>query len=382
MRKERSFRKKICIGCSNEYLTNSNISNYCTKECRDLSIFKLESEKLIKSGLKDKDYVICQLCNHALINIGLGHFKRYHKEYNIQRYKEEFPNNKTQTDSLLLKKGEGGKTGGARMREDEHRKRLSEAYSGEKNPMHSSNTTDLFRKELSPFTSEFYKKKFSDLTDEECHRLAEIKKYSFEKKSHTQIRYWTERGMTEDEAKIKISSLQKTFSLEICIEKYGVGRGTERWKDRQEKWVKKVFNENTYIGGGKSIIGKNFNDKLENIIPEKYTLLSGNNEKFIRDKDRVFKYDLTIIDLKLIFEFNGDYWHCNPEKWTADQINKSKNKTAKEIWDYDLAKKNTAEKHGYKVIYIWESEYIKDPIGILQKCLEEINKERDKKNNT
>jgi len=66
--------------------------------------------------------------------------------------------------------------------------------------------------------------------------------------------------------------------------------------------------------------------------------------------------DIFIPELNLIIEYFGDYWHCNPNKYSADYINKKKNLTAKEIWDYDNSKLELIKSYGYNLEVIWESE--------------------------
>ena len=51
-----------------------------------------------------------------------------------------------------------------------------------------------------------------------------------------------------------------------------------------------------------------------------------------------------------IIEFNGDYWHCNPNIFPSDYFNSVKQKTANEIWDYDKRKKECAEEYNNKVL--------------------------------
>jgi G:T-mismatch repair DNA endonuclease (very short patch repair protein) len=71
-------------------------------------------------------------------------------------------------------------------------------------------------------------------------------------------------------------------------------------------------------------------------------------------------FDIYIPKYNLLIEYNGDYWHCNPNKYDFDYLNVKKNKTAKEIWDYDKNKLYLAKKNGYNCIVIWESDYKKN----------------------
>lgn len=52
------------------------------------------------------------------------------------------------------------------------------------------------------------------------------------------IEFYLEKGLSAEEAKEKLSQFQKNFSKEICIEKHGIYKGIEIWKNRQEKWQK------------------------------------------------------------------------------------------------------------------------------------------------
>jgi len=49
--------------------------------------------------------------------------------------------------------------------------------------------------------------------------------------------YWMEQGYSEEESLEKVTNRQTTFSKEICIEKYGEKEGLQRWMTRQEKWM-------------------------------------------------------------------------------------------------------------------------------------------------
>jgi G:T-mismatch repair DNA endonuclease (very short patch repair protein) len=71
-------------------------------------------------------------------------------------------------------------------------------------------------------------------------------------------------------------------------------------------------------------------------------------------------FDIYVPKYNLLIEYNGDYWHCNPKKYEADYYNKKKNKTAKEIWEYDKNKLYLAKNYGYNCIVIWEADYKKN----------------------
>ena len=85
----------------------------------------------------------------------------------------------------------------------------------------------------------------------------------------------------------------------------------------------------------------------------------------------MFIYDFVFND-KLI-EINGDYWHCNPKFYDETFYNKSKQKTAKELWEIDARKREIAEQNGYKLLVVWENDYNTNPNTVIEKCLEFLN---------
>lgn len=70
------------------------------------------------------------------------------------------------------------------------------------------------------------------------------------------------------------------------------------------------------------------------------------------------RYDIFLIDYNTLIEYNGNYWHCNPELYTSDYFNKKKNMFAWQIWEQDKLKKELAEKNGYKLFIIWERDFM------------------------
>ena len=64
-------------------------------------------------------------------------------------------------------------------------------------------------------------------------------------RSTVQIKHWTNKGFTEEEAKEKVreQQLKRSFTLEKCIKKYGEEEGTKKYNERQEKWLNTLNNK-------------------------------------------------------------------------------------------------------------------------------------------
>ena len=247
---------------------------------------------------------------------------------------------------------------------------------GDKNCNSKKNSTQERRNSMSPRNIAFYERKYPNLSHEEHLKL---QKEFFEKNrlavkkaiKPTNIEYYLNQGMSEEEAKIALKNRQTTFTYEKCIKKYGEELGKEKFIERQQNWkssLQKAFNHcgSKYT---QSAISNNMIkilcEKINIEIPKYELCLINNNIKKIKTH---YFYDFYYKDK--IIEFNGDYWHCNPKYWNADKINKSFKKPAKDIWEKDLDKKICAENQGYKVLIVWESEYKENKEETLKKCID------------
>ena len=56
------------------------------------------------------------------------------------------------------------------------------------------------------------------------------------KPSSNKIEFWTNKGLSEEDANILLSERQSTFSLEKCIEKHGNEKGLFVFNERQKNW--------------------------------------------------------------------------------------------------------------------------------------------------
>jgi len=247
---------------------------------------------------------------------------------------------------------------------------------GEKNPAHSSNCTELERRQRSPKCIEFYELRYPDKTDEErqemlTKHIEKTAKSLTPEKHQTKKEYWIAKGYSEEEAKEKVHERQQTFSLEKCIKKYGEEKGREIFEERQRKWQQKLREHFETHGDGRSPQSLFANDLVDSIC-ERLEISIPEKEKYITDGDTKKHYSYDFQYKNILIEFNGDYWHCNPKIYQPNYYNKSIGMTAQEKWNIDNEKIQCAEKYGYKVLTIWESESNNDFSGTVDKCLKFI----------
>jgi hypothetical protein len=359
--KERDKKEFCCKNCGETYLSNSMASQFCTIDCR--------KEFKVKDGKEPgKDYVVCKICNRATSNVTGVHL-RNHPGWTAEKYKSQFLGELVIAANVLDRITEGSKKAGSKMREPEHRKRLSKMYSGENNPMHKSKTTEEKRKSISPFSPLFYIERYPNLSESEAIVMAKNKLSENSVISWVKEEYWIGKGYTQEEAKKIISEKQSTFSLEKCIEKYGEEAGKKRWGDRQEKWAKN-YKKSNYSKKSQELFTSLYpivKNKFKNIYfatlnENKEIVDSGKNHEFrLRLNNRIILPDFYIEDNNKIIEFDGIYWHDHVRR------NKPENKKREDEKDRELINS------GYSILRITEKEWEDFPGDTIKKCMDFIN---------
>ena len=85
-----------------------------------------------------------------------------------------------------------------------------------------------------------------------------------------------------------------------------------------------------------------------------------------------YLYDFFFPDLMLIIEYQGNYWHANPEQYPPGTLLPIQTKglvRVEDIWDRDLKKRMAAIRAGYKLTYVWESDYNLRGMAIVYEIL-------------
>jgi very-short-patch-repair endonuclease len=120
--------------------------------------------------------------------------------------------------------------------------------------------------------------------------------------------------------------------------------------------------------------------KTTNIIIPKYYWK--NKEWFLKNGKKIYFYDLTFPDNKIIIEYNGHMWHPNKNILSEDEWTNWKRLGDKLSADIchkkDIEKKEFAEKSGYLVLEIWSDENLDLQIEKIKQVLyDEFNKNRN-----
>ena len=182
-----------------------------------------------------------------------------------------------------------------------------------------------------------------------------------------------------------------------CIEKYGVSHPSQipaaleqRTKTRTHKFLNSIFNGNRLGNLIAPLWTRNqfttvqeeypfqcikcktvFDDNLEDgKIPKCPKCFKQNNiskmEIEFLDKLQIDNRQKYIKPFKVdgvknnkIFEFLGDYWHGNPNRFNHGDINKKNKKTYGELYTNTISKFKSLFDRNYTIYYMWEYDYNK-----------------------
>lgn len=285
----------------------------------------------------------------------------------IEYYQEHYPELSSLEQEELLKQAK------------ENNVKKHKSIAGKNNPMHKSKTTLQKRKECSPNSIEFYNKHYPDITQEEREQMLLKHRENVKNKvksaiKQTNIEYYLNQGMSEEEAKQALHERQSTFTLEKCIKRYGDEKGKLVWQKRQDKWITTLYNKFNKEWIAQSEIAKDFINKLMSVL--NITDRSKCTELSLRDNKNKKTYSFDFYYNNVLIEFNGDYWHANPKIYNSDKIFSRHGNELKitDIWVKDKQKKEFAESLGYKVIVIWESDYRANADSVIKYCCEQCKK--------
>ena len=194
--------------------------------------------------------------------------------------------------------------------------------------------------------------------------------------SKRSLDYWIKESNGDIEiAKKKLSDYQRR-DKKFYVEKYGEISGTEKYE---------LVKRKRFLGGFIEPCSK-FQKEIEDFILEKKVSVYGRSSPwvfFLENGDRkihcqsMYIPDIVLKDEKLIIECFGDYWHCNPTKYSSEFFHEVIKKTAKEIQEKDNRKLEYYKSKGFDILVIWESGWNNNKDFYKQRILDEINKKRN-----
>lgn len=147
--------------------------------------------------------------------------------------------------------------------------------------------------------------------------------------------------------KYKLEQNQHHFCSAKCRQEWyaNVWSQTDEWKEASRQRAVKILSENSVITLTKP-------QSAVNDILDSLEIAYKNEEPFV-----YYAVDNYLIDLNLIIEVMGDYWHGSPLKY-SDGLNEKQAK----VVTRDKAKRTFIKKYyDISVLYIWEYDALKRP---------------------
>ena len=288
--------------------------------CKECFETKIIPDTYLEYTLENSDiWVECKICKFRAKDI-TAHIKIVHNE-KIENYKLVYGPIKS--------------------------KEILDRVKGENNPAYNHGG------KLSPFS-----KNNKNITEEQrLENLQTIIKTRTENGNNTTSLEYYLKKTNGDEIKAKelLSKRQTTFSLEICIEKFGVELGLSKWQERQEKWAKSFkkcnfskISQELFKSIHEGYIGNVYYATHNRVEMSEYQ-----NKEYILKLNKSFcRPDFICLKSKKIIEFDGDYWHDN----------NSANPTR------ELERDNRIKEMGYEILHIKESVYKQDKQATIDKC--------------
>lgn len=237
---------------------------------------------------------------------------------------------------------------------------------------------DRNKKILSPYDEKYY-------INKGINNKKEIKKLILELKNRTNpYNKWSKKELKEVIEKRKQTYYNKS---ETQREKINKSRGLNKNQLYEKFGIEKT--EIILNNRGKGI-RRPYEKKFSKISLELYNTLSemnkdkiflyGKNEKFIPIKDlnnkKGYFVDFLYVEKNKIIEFNGDFWHFNPNKYIAESfcVLNGVKVIAENVWEQDRIKLESLKNNGFDVLVVWENEYINNKDLVIKKCDEFLKK--------
>jgi len=344
--------KRECLNCHKDISVRDMKAKYCSTQCLETTRQRKQADQKYKHEVGIVECKICgikarSLTQHLLYKHNIT-VQEYEEKYSVRAFSESYLNY------------------------------ASEKIKGENNPgfNHGGN--------LSPFSKNF--KGYENLTDDELNKQLQsiYKKIGDSNRNNGNnkltLKHWLKQGYSIDKAKQKIGELQRRFSLELCIDKYGEKKGKEIWLKRQEKWQKtldaKTPEEKLEINRKKIEGRQPFSKISQELFWSVYNSLedktgihfatlkdetedkSGwNNEYVVHIQS---SYSLRFLDFydektNKVIEFDGDYWHGE--------------KRGNQERDM-LREQQIIDELKCEILHIQEKDYNNDKDKTIRECLE------------
>lgn len=226
----------------------------------------------------------------------------------------------------------------------------------------------------STFSKEYWIEKKNYTEKEAILKIKEISQHALnQKKIHgrksklppNSIGHWIDKGYTLEEANaLRRPYVEKSIlSLNSFIAKYGTDgeRRFNEMREKRDKTLMEKYGTTIFLCAGIS------KESIKFFIPIYKELrklgikrddicwgIKGSKEFTTRHNNKNYAYDFTIKSIKIIIEYNNEFWHCHPERIWRGFIDKDI------AIQTDILKKEIMEERGFEVIAVWNFDNLSE----------------------
>lgn len=108
---------------------------------------------------------------------------------------------------------------------------------------------------------------------------------------------------------------------------------------------------------GFSIKAINWLNQISTIFNINIQHIANGGEYEVKYDNKKYKIDGVCHELQIAFEFDGDFWHGNPDIYPPNEINNVIGKTYGELYTKTLQKRKHLSELGWFVISVWEYDF-------------------------
>ena len=233
------------------------------------------------------------------------------------------------------------------------------------------------------------KRKHSNAMKERHSDPEKLQKFLEWRSFPSEIKHWIKKGLTEDKAIAEVAKFQSSQSLKGNNQKTRELRSKKSKGDNNPMSLQSIaLRENVSIEEAKMLTpaygrsgelhpfyGKHHTEDARtkiaaNMPKTKYNrskaedeiaeVLKSNNIDLVQNVGvSTYNVDIFIKEKKLIIEYFGDMWHCNPSKYKENEFNNRIKMIASERWNLDRIKIEKLQSLGYNVLVVWEDDWNK-----------------------
>lgn len=333
----------MCCGTS----LNGKIARakFCSTKCQT----RFNNDSKYKDGTEGYDFIRCPECDQRIADINLRHVQM-HGFQSIADFKSHYQLEHTVCESKRSK------------------------YKGENNPAYNHGG------KFSPWSKNFVNGYDKERHDKFKEHISDVQTNS--ETNTWSLSYWLKEAEGDEQLAKEMHSKSQTRDLSWFVNKFGEEDGKKRYAAKTEKWLntmgKKSDEEMQKINEKKVKKSGCFFSKAEKELftTLKKTFPALTDQKALRRPDttdkKYYMYDMCLGNK--IIEYNGDFWHGNPELYDDTFVNPYTKEPRSVINERDENKLRCAESHGYEVYVVWEHKYKTDPTGVIEECIHFLTK--------